>query len=64
MDLSNNIYNKNRVSFIFSKEKERYLKQTEFFSYNLKEACYMVIGLIIMYLSIFVIISYIYKNTF
>jgi len=64
MDFTNNIYNKNRVSFIFSKEKERYLKQTEFFSYNVKETYYIIIGLIIIYLSIFVIISYIYKNTF
>jgi len=62
MDLSNNIYDKNRISFIVSKRREKYFnKPTEIFFNNVKGTCYIIVGLIIMYIGMSVIITSICK---
>lgn len=65
MDSSTNIYEKNRISHIVTERQKKYNfnKPTEIYYYKPKGTCYIIIGLISMYLGIYMIISSIYKGT-
>jgi len=61
MDSSNNIYEKNRISYIVVQRRYNYNTPTYHLYYKEKSTCYIIVGLIAMYLGVCMIIYSAYK---
>ena len=63
MDSSTNIYEKNRISYIVSQRQQKYNFNipTEIYYHKTKGTCYIIVGLMAMYLGIYMIIYSTYK---
>lgn len=57
MDSSSNIYQKNRISYINSQLKNNYNTSSKFYISKTKDTCYLIVGLLAMYVGFYMIIS-------
>lgn len=56
-----NIYEKNRISYIVAKKRYNYNIPPYHLYYKEKTTCYIIIGLIAMYIGVYMIICSTYK---
>lgn len=63
MESSSNIYEKNRISFINAQRKHNYNRPTQYVYCKTPDSCYIIVGLISMYIGVYMIIYSIYKVT-
>ena len=65
MDSSTNIYEKNRISYIFAQRQKKYNfnTPTEISLHKTNVSCYIIIGLLAMYIGMYIIIFSINKGT-
>lgn len=58
---SSNIYEKNRISYINTQRINSDMIRE--FNYKTKSTCYIIVGLLTMYIGLYMIINSIYKGT-
>lgn len=65
MESFTDIYEKNRISYIVAERQKKYNfdTPTNNFYYKTKGTCYIIVGLMAMYLGIYIIIFSTYKKS-
>jgi len=63
MDSSSNIYEKNRISYIVAQRRYNYNRPTKYVYCKTPDSFYIIVGLIGMYVGVYMIIYSIYKVT-